>query len=220
MFKSIFVLIVFLSISNLLAQEENQPETLFGGESHISGYGCPEVKFSQINGEWGIMVGGRGGVIVNKALSIGGAAYILTTSHKVDGYIPTNIWDLNKNIYLRTGYAGFFFEYINSSDKVIHFTINSLVGAGLAGYSEAINCKDCDDDDIWNDDRGNDWMKELSGYFIFEPGITVDMNVTTFFRISAGASYRFISGLTLPDPIHNKELSGPSINLAFKWGGF
>lgn len=208
--KSILILFFLLSTAIINAKDKKEPETLFSGESHVTGYGCPELKFTQINGDWGIMLGGRGGVIVDKTLSIGGAAYLLLTSHKVKDYKDV---EPNQNIYIRTLYGGFVFEYINSSDKVVHFTVNSLVGAGIAGYTESIYCNQC------NTSR-RDWLKEISGYFVVEPGITIDLNVTTFFRISMGGSYRFVSGLNLKEPITNKELSGPSLNLAFKWGGF
>jgi len=59
----------------------------------------------------------------------------------------------------------------------------------------------------------------MDSFFVIEPSVHVNLNVTTFFRIAAGVSYRYVSGLnsTLST---NADLSGPSGVLTFKFGMF
>lgn len=187
-----------------------QEETLFG-ESKIThgGYGGPELKLTQINGEWGLAVGGRGGWIISNSLSLGGGGYGIVTNHKVDDQQNTN-----SDILLNVGWGGGFIEYINSSNQVFHFTVNSLIGAGDASYYLK------DDESHWNNTIG-----KSSSFFVFEPGITIDVNLLKFFRISLGASYRYVSGLELFNPdgsllTEDKDLSGLGFNICFKFGKF
>lgn len=191
---------------NLYSQSE--PKTLFGnGDIRHGGYGGPEIKATQVNGgEWGVLVGGRGGWILNSTFSLGGAGYGLVTSHKVPNYISIH----GKEVYLRYGYGGLFLEYINNSDEIFHFTINSLIGAGGAIYTTKIN-------EIINGNK--DYVYESSAFFVFEPGATVDVNILKNFRIGLGASYRLVSFLELPNTT-NKDIGGVSVNLIFKFGSF
>jgi hypothetical protein len=156
----------------------------------------------------GLLVGGRGGWIINSSFSIGGGGYGLVTSPKINDY-PTFYDD--SSAYLRVGWGGLFLEYINSSNKLIHFTVNALVGAGGASYTRSFH-------DGMNWDNSG-WVYESTLFLVVEPGATVDLNVAKFFRISLGASYRFVSGVELSRTA-NKDLSGPSANLAFKFGKF
>jgi len=201
---------ILLSFSSSQAEEE----TLFGnGRITHGGYGGPELKVTQINGEWGLAVGGRGGWIINSSLSLGGGGYGVVTKHNVDYNYSQ---DQNADIRLNVGWGGAFIEYINSSNKVIHFTVNSLIGAGGASYILY------EDSNRWDD---YNTLKESSAFFVIEPGFTTDINLFKFFRISLGASYRFVSGLELFNTdgsllTDNKDLIGPSFNLCFKFGEF
>ncbi|OGU12021.1 MAG: hypothetical protein A2X61_04265 [Ignavibacteria bacterium GWB2_35_12] len=189
-------------------QDTDESETLFGnGEITHGGYGAPELKLTQIQGELGLMAGGRGGWIINSSFSIGGGGYGLVTTHKINNYQPP----FDSTAYLRVGWGGVFIEYINSSNKLVHFTVNTLIGAGGASYTKSFH-----DGMNWDNDG---WVYESTPFFVVEPGATVDLNVAKFFRISLGASYRFVSGVDLSKTT-NKDISGPSANLAFKFGKF
>lgn len=216
LFKSIALVVIIFSLGiNLYSQEQEKMETLFGsGKTSVGGYGGPEVKFaklnSKLNNDWGVLLGLRGGVILNSALSFGGAGYLLFTDHKIknSGYTADDV-------YLRFGYGGVFLEYINSSNSVVHFTLNSLIGAGGAAYTGPVWCEDCH----------RKWIYEGSGFFVFEPGATIDVNLLKNIRLSFGASYRIIAGLDLRDYNNNllndsKDLQGLSANIMLKFGDF
>lgn len=54
--------------------------------------------------------------------------------------------------------------------------------------------------------------------FVAEPAVNVELNVTNWFRVAAGASYRYVSSMSAIRGIENKDLSGVSGQLALKFG--
>jgi len=111
------IAVLLASASPLLAQER----TLIGGGFDSGGFGAPVVKFSQIDGEFALFVGARGGWIIDHTFVLGGGGYGLSN-------------DIDRNDDgvrdFEFGYGGLELEYINSSDDLIHFTAYLLVGGG------------------------------------------------------------------------------------------
>lgn len=219
--KNLFILAFILIIPGLInAQEKGgDMQTLFGGqELRSGGYGALELKGTQVLDEFGLMVGGRGGWIINSTFSIGGAGYGLTSTH-TSNYITKGLTanepEAGKVTYLRMGWGGFFFEYTNSSNSLLHFTANTFVGWGGASYTG--NTTEMIGND--NDEGNKNWVYKSSGFFVVEPGVTAEVNVAKLFRVAVGASYRIVSGLDLPEA-SNSDLSGFSVNVAFKIGYF
>lgn len=200
--------LIFLAMP-LFAKENDEVQTLFGGKEFKSGgYGAPELKILKIKDDVGLAVGGRGGWIVNSTFSIGLGGYGLVTNHEVKDIIKDTA------LYLRVGWGGLFLNYTYESNKVLHFTANALIGGGGAVYTKSMN-------ELMIADHDEKTNYGSSGFFVFEPGLGVELNVTTFFRIELGASYRFVSGLEMPgNKISSNDLSGLSGNLAFKFGKF
>lgn len=214
--KKIFFAIIFALSTHAFAADGGE-QTLFDVDSIYSGgYGCPELKLGQFNGDWGLMVGGRGGWIVNSVFSIGGGGWGLATEHTLDGFANPDPGRYEDEFQFEFGMGGFFFEYINSSDKMLHFAVNSFVGWGGVSVEGKLLDPILDIDD----EIEREWETvESTSVFIVEPGVTADFNVTTFFRISAGASYRIVNGFDL-DGFEAKDFGGLSFNLAFKFGKF
>jgi hypothetical protein len=186
------------------AQDE---ETLLTGEITHGGFGGPVVKFTRFDGEFGVLVGGRGGWIINHSFSIGGGGYGLVNS--IPG--PAEVTSLTEPL-LTVGYGGFEMEYIRHSGKLVHSTVNLLIGGGGAGYHEKM-------EEDWNFENDVHDNPTWDSFFIVEPGIGVELNVSSFFRIDAGASYRFVSGIEKND-LTNADIGGPSAVLTFKFGKF
>ncbi|MBX3043330.1 MAG: outer membrane beta-barrel protein [Candidatus Kapabacteria bacterium] len=207
--------LALLFTTSLFAQAE-EPETLFGnGDIEFGGYGGPEVKFTNFNNDFGVLVGGRAGIIVNSVFTVGVGGYGLVTSHPVDDYyVSPNIWDRTSdtNAYLRMGYGGLHLGFIVEPNKIVHITAGVLIGAGGAMYTSAY---------MHNVGEFDDHLKtfERSAFFIAEPQIGAELNLLKFMRMEVSASYRFISGLQLPNT-ENKDLSGFSGNVMFKFGKF
>ena len=198
----------------LNAQNE-EISTLFGGDNEIrtGGYGAFEIKLSQLNSEFGaLLLGGRGGVIINNVFSIGAAGYGLVPTKKIN--CPIIGHENEKNNFWTGGYGGLFFEYINSSNSLVHFTINTLIGAGGITYISHTNINKYFDD------------HPSSVVFVLEPGVTLELNVFKIFRLGLGVSYRYSPNFEfkfaegVKSNIPNTAFNGLAANLAFKFGNF
>lgn len=201
--KKLFIIIAILAVTTMMAQEK----TMFGSSPDIShgGFGAPVVKFTSINGEFGVLVGGRGGWLINHQISLGIAGYGLATNTQLDGFTDGEVR------YLDFGYGGFELEYIMANNEVIHLTVSGLIGAGGTNYRFSKNYYDGYD---WNDNEVNS-----DAFFVGEPTVNAELNVTTFFRINVGIGYRFISGSN-NNYITDSELSGVSGQIQLKFGSF
>lgn len=196
------ILIMALFSSLLFAQER----TLIGNFGEIShgGFGAPVTKFTNINGEFGVLAGVRGGWIINHSLSLGLAGYGLATNTELANST------LGETRYLDFGYGGFEFEYILASDEVIHLTFSGLIGGGEVDYRF---------NKFTDDDYDHDNNFERDNFFVAEPSINAELNVTSFFRINLGVGYRFVSGVD-NSYISESKLRDMTGTVQFKFGSF
>ncbi len=172
--------------------KDKEDETLISRKTTVGGFLGPVVKFSELNDQFAVLVGGSAGFIINRSLVIGGAGYGLV--NEIEPGAP-------RNRLLDFGYGGLFLGYVNRSRKLVHLSIHSLIGGGGLHYRY---------------DYYDDWIDAI---FVFEPGADLMLNVTKRFRIGFGGSYRFVSGVDL-DGLSNSDISGPSASLVFKFGRF
>jgi hypothetical protein len=193
--KKIVFLLVIICAFSALAQEA----TLINGEIESGGFGGPVLKITTINGENAVMVGGRGGWIINHSLVLGGGGYGMVTDVKAK--VSDSIHQ-----YIEMGYGGLELEYIASSNDLVHLSIGVLVGGGGIGYK-------------YDNTDGYNSMHNKNAFFILEPALNANLNVTRFFRVAAGVSYRYVSGLKSAVST-NADLSGPSAVLTLKFGKF
>jgi hypothetical protein len=56
-------------------------------------------------------------------------------------------------------------------------------------------------------------------YFVLQPGVNLNMNVTNWFRISGGLHYRYTGGVNL-EGTSNPGLSGIATFFALRFGKF
>jgi hypothetical protein len=190
------VLLLCVAMLSAFAQEE----TLINGSIENGGFGGPVLKIGNFNGEAAVLVGGRGGWIINHSFIIGGGGYGLVNNVKAK--VPGPYGER----YLNFGYGGLELEYVSQSDRLIHFSFQTLIGTGgLSWRDEVVHAGTSD--------------SNTDTFFIVEPGVNATLNVAAFFRISGGVSYRFISGVQSPAS-SSSDLSGPSGVLTFHFGTF
>lgn len=185
-----------------------QEQTLISGPIQNGGYGGPVVKFSQVADKFAIFVGGYGGWLINHSFMIGGGGYGL--ANEIRGSQAAQLYyGTGDNLRLQFGYGGFMMEYIGEHDNLVHYSVSTLIGAGGVNYDYV--------DNLYSPFHNN--FDEASACFVFEPSAGAELNVTRFFRINAGASYRLVRGSNLVG-ISDSDLSNFSFNLAFKFGKF
>lgn len=210
--KRFLLLVLFIIPALMYAQES----TLLSGEVDHGGFGGPVVKMTRINGADALLVGARGGWIINHTFVIGLGGYGLVTDivPKTPGLFGTD--------RLLLGYGGLELEFIMASDEVVHVTFPVLIGAGAVGYRSAIF------DDDWGLNLHLSFDQRYDTFFVIEPAVNVELNVASFFRIAAGVSYRHVTGVNAPvdafgtpRPLTtNADLRGVSGMLVFKFGSF
>ena len=211
------LVVAFIFVPLCLNAQDKEMSTLFGddGTLRLGGYGAFEIRGSQLDGSFGgLLLGGRGGVIINNVFSFGGAGYGLMPTKKIDCPIPGH--EFERNTFWTGGYGGLFFEYINSSNNLLHFTVNALIGGGGVTFN--------------NHSIDERFLSHpVSAIFVVEPGVTAELNVFKTFRMSLGLSYRYAPNFELKytdsngmkqDIVPNTAFNGISLNLAFIFGNF
>ena len=146
--------------------------------------------FSDVNGQFAVFAGGRGGWIINHAFVLGAAGYGLTNDIRFFAGGPPRQFDF--------GYGGLDLEAIIGSDRLIHATVNAMIGGGgitpLSG-------------------------EPTDAVFVLQPQANIDLNVTTFFRMSLGGGYRYVAGVDYPG-LTGSMFSSLFGALVFKFGKF
>lgn len=200
--KILFLLTLsaFLFPLNQVNAQENDQEmkTIFGDKQHASGgYGAIIFGYTQISGQDAFLGGIKGGWLINHGVTLGlaGFGFIndVSQSNSVDNY-RTN---------LAGGYGGLLVEPILFPKYPVHVTFPIIIGAGGISYYE----------DYWNSSDGShppgyyDGYLDSDAFFVFEPGLEIELNIVSFFRIAVGGSYRYTSDINLighdPDLLRN-----------------
>lgn len=183
--------------------------TLIGDIYKNSFFGAYSMKMSNNSDKPLLFAGGKAGWTINEQLTIGGAGYGLTNPSSVTYADGSN----NQFGLLEMGYGGLFFEYIYNSDGIIHFTANTIIGAGGLSLNN-------------NNPAGDAGKATTAGFFVIEPGISVELNVSRNIRIGFESSYRYIgdrfrtSNFTINKSLKELGYTGSSLGLYFKAGIF
>jgi hypothetical protein len=192
--------------STAFAQQER---TLFEGNLDVAGFGGPEVRYTRIADQDGLMLGARGGVILNRSIVLSGAGWGMVT--EIDS--PPNSdgsFDIQALTDIRFGYGGFQFEYLVKPDAVAHVGLSALVGGGATQ-----RVFDRPGRDGFRDDDDNR-IGDPDGFFVFEPGVNLEVNVMRWLHMSGGVSYRIVNGVERPN-LSNDDLSGISATFGVKF---
>ena len=184
----------FLGSGALSAQE-----TLTEGDLRHGGFGAPVVKFTEIDSRFGVLVGGRGGWIINGSVVIGGGGYGLANVANFE-HLMNGAGDPGG---LEMGYGGLELGYVHRPDELVHVSLGLLIGAGGVA---------------WNPD-GPSGTRADDSFFVAEPELDVVLNATRFFRAALGVSYRLTRGVELLG-LRNADLSGFAAVVSLNFGSF
>lgn len=218
--KFITIALVYILSTNLVfAQDEDRDrgrdsqeiKTLFSKGSKVRGFGSLDVKYSEFNKDNSLLVGVKGGVIINRHLILGLGGYGLSSINKFNGIDP------NQELFLYGGYGGLLIGYTIAPKEVIHISFPILIAAG--GF-------EISDRNYFNEFRNRDQIEldntvERSTALVIEPGVEIEINVTKFFRIAVGGSYRVVQGVTLDrNNITDDDLTSWATHASLKFGKF
>jgi len=191
------VILIFLS-TGTFARENNPERTLLTRDIRLTDVVSPEVKFNSIQGDIGTLIGIYGGPMINNRLLIGACGGV-NLGHPRVNY----------------GYLGGIIQYVYRPEDMVHMSIQLVVASGTTKDYE--NPKSGLLDNFWN----------ISGesFFMVEPGINLEVNITTRMKLVMGVSYRYVSGINSAREeirythVTNKDMSGLNFNIGLKFSG-
>jgi hypothetical protein len=176
----------------------------------MGGYGEPFAGATQINNDWGIMFGVKGGVSFNRKFSFGPIAKVNIGLWEFQGNNLAGSDSAYLELYM--GSVGLFLEYTFKMEKKIHFSIPVNIMVGGTTINNATDFKN-------NDKKGNDNSVESTGLFIVEPELNIEFNVAKFFIPNLQVGYRAVFGSELVNA-SSQELSGVYFGIGLKFGKF
>jgi len=195
----IFVLAAALMLQSagVFAQEQDSTQTLFKSSVKVSELWTPEVKFNSIQGDIGTLIGFYGGALINRSFLVG-----------ISGGV--NLGHPRVNY----GYFGGIGQFIYKPQDLLHFSAQLMLAYGSTKDYE--NPKSGLLDNFWN----------ISGahFFVMEPGVNLELNLSSKLTLAAGVSYRIVTGLNENDEnvsithVTNRDLSGLNFSIGLKFG--
>jgi hypothetical protein len=211
--KILLTVAVILSISGILFSQEvtdepkkpGQMRTLTGPEHTGGGYGAFTAGYSVIQERHAYEFGFRGMWVINHsiAMGFGGTGFANQAM-----YNPVS----GSDNFLTGGYGGFIIEPIVAPMYPVHLAFPILIGGGGISYVET------------NWEEFDNFVMATDFFMIIQPGAELELNVTRFFRIGLGATYRFptdFNATTTETPeLSPQDLKGFSYSLSFKFGRF
>jgi len=210
-------LICLLTISTSYGQRvtsnDNQVETLFNRDQNIThgGYAGLEFGYTPVAGRSSFLAGFHTAWIVDHTLEIG-----INAKGFVTNPLPDLLLD-NMNYMYTGGYGGLHIAANIMGNKPINVSFPILLGAGGISYIRT----------GYNGYYDEFYPESHYAYFVVEPGIDLQLNVSRFFRVAAGVSYRYTSDIYLvysdasADPIADPSmLRGLNASIKLKFGKF
>ncbi len=180
-------------------------KTLLGRNRAGGGYGSFTTGYSVIDGRHALLFGGRFAWIASHTVGVGlGATGFINEFH----YEPA----IDMDVYLTGGYGGLYIEPILLPRSPVHLSFPVLFGAGGISF-------------ISRDGGFNEnFIEDSKAFLLIEPSAELELNLTRFFRLAFGATYRFPTQFDLGSPgsytIDVDALKSMSYTVTFKFGKF
>lgn len=188
------LLLVVLFVGNAAAQET---KTLLGPDTDLSFVWGSGLKVNSIQEETGTLLEIYGGARVGHSTLVAFAAG-MNVGHPEVNY----------------GYLGLLGQYAFRPKEAIHASAQLLIGTGTARDYEREKTS-------LFDNYGN-----ISGpsFFLFEPAVNVELNLTVKTKLVVGLGYRIVMGLDddheliSTTGVTNEDLSGLNLTLGVQFG--
>lgn len=167
----------------------------------------PDVKYTQINGHDGVMVGAIGGVLLEKTLFIGGAGY----------WLADGDWDHGLS------YGGVLVEWHFFGRRTVAMSVGGLVGGGIGTASYRWPNGDLPDPyrpsghshgHPGSSPPSYGYAAYDAGFFVAEPQVGLVWQAAEWVSVSAGIGYRVVAGA---DAL-NREFRGATGSVAIRFG--
>lgn len=202
-------LIISATLVGSAQSSANEVRTIFKSGVSNGGYGVVSNKFTSIHGSFANMPEVYGGWFIGKKFlfGVGGGA----TTNFIPVPAEKSARPTQRMSYLY-GQAGLVNELVIASNSPIHPVLHIFNGAGFTLQYERPRWNDFDN--TVHDEEVHD----IQWYYVTEPTIQIELNLLKWMRISPGFSYRF--AFDNESRKLDKDVSGPSVSIAMKFGKF
>ncbi|MFY0688159.1 MAG: hypothetical protein JXQ90_13390 [Cyclobacteriaceae bacterium] len=199
------IVIGFISVS----QDIKKPQTLVGGNyESISAYGGFKNGFTTIDGELALTSGGEGALLINNSFLIGGYGMGLTDEKHPISLDHPDYGTIN--YYTSFGHGGILLGFIVKTNSVIHPKISSKIGWGNVAIRS----------DIGFPDPTDTYPRNVNdGFFLVNPQVDLEVNITHWFRINVGGGYQLVQGVN-NHTYSSNDFTGMNYELSFLFGWF
>jgi len=180
-------------------------KTILGRNRSGGVYTAFSGGYSVIDDNHAVLFGGRFGWLAGHSVGVGlGATGFINEFHYEQS--------LDREVFLAGGYGGLYIEPILFPRLPVHLSFPILFGAGGISY-------------VSKESRMNENLIEDSeAFLLIEPAAEIELNLTRFFRLAVGASYRFPTsfdvGLSGTPSVNAESIKGMSYTIALKFGKF
>ncbi len=195
--KNAIVTCFLLAATTIFAQKD---ETMFSDLDRIGGWGAPIIEYTNLNKDVEVISGGGGALVLND-FYLGGYGMGTATFNADNTDIAVN------DETLKFKHGGFWIGYTPMQHRVVHPYGSVKLGWGKANYK----LTDFDDKEL---------ASARSSVFVTTPEVGLEVNVFSFFRIAATASYRWVNGFDAVGAFKNDDLSSFGATLTLRFGGF
>ena len=209
-----------LSVSPVASAQSDslKMHTLFGSghDRANGGWGAPSAHYTRIMDQDAMLVGVRGGWLIDHSVTLGIATFGLVTNvpnaaydeHLLERGVP-----LYSTSQFRMGYGGLLIEPIIAHRSAVHVTLPIIIGAGGCVYQIYSG---------WPGPHGHpdQWdTGDSQAFFVFEPGVELELSLIRLVRVGLGVSYRYTSDLDMPSTPKD-ALRGMNAGVTIKIGSF
>ncbi|MCF8248174.1 MAG: hypothetical protein K9J37_23370 [Saprospiraceae bacterium] len=193
--KNAIVICFLLAATTGFAQKD---QTMFSDVDRIGGWGAPLFEYTNLNKDVNVVSGGGGALVLN--------------DFYLGGYGMGNATYTNQNISfdesVKFKHGGFWIGYTPLQHRVVHPYASVKLGWGKANYKQVDNL------------TNTEFAKQKSNIFVTTPEAGLEVNVFSFFRIAATASYRWVNGFDPVGGFKEDDLSSFGATLTLRFGGF
>jgi hypothetical protein len=196
--KNVIITIgIAMYATSLFAQKD---ETLFDGVNRTGAWGAPIFEILDPGSDIQTTNGGGGGLVLNDFF-LGG--YGMGTAR-----VSAVLQDQGRREQVNFKHGGFWLGYTPLQHKVIHPYASARMGWGKAKYAAT-------------DNTTSQLVEEgEDSIFAITPEAGIEVNIFSFFRVAATASYRHVNGFRGLSSLQDEDLSGFGYTLTLRIGGF
>ncbi len=163
-------------------------------------FAAPVFKYTKLIDQSALVIGVRGGWIINKSIVLGAGYYALTSNIKTPYFDTQN----NQTVMMNLNYGGLEFEYLFVRDTKFNLSVDMLfAGGGTEFYV-----------------RDNSKKYSNTNLLVWEPQINFEIELYSWLHADAGISYRMIWDNYDIYNVTKDDLRGMNVSLTFKIGKY